>query len=44
LTQKELQAQLCKRLGTTIVPTVYVFRDRKPAESFPNLMRIDDLP
>ena len=38
------ERELSKRLGAKIVPTVFVFRDGKAAESYPNLMRIDELP
>ena len=33
--------EMTKRLGADIVPTVFVFRDGKVAESFPNLMSVE---
>ena len=44
LVSADSERELARRLGTNIVPTVFVFRDGKTLQSFPNLMRIDELP
>jgi len=43
LVSADSERELSKRLGTKIVPTVFVFRDGQVVQMLPNMMRLQDL-
>jgi len=43
LVSADREAELARRFGGTIVPTVYVFQNGKIVKTLPNLMRIEDV-